>query len=1290
MRSRFLLLGFLVGMVVLVLATNPVWQGDSVIYNQTEGAVYLHDLRNNVSGFDDDVNFVIDTDQDVTWTNSSGTYDIDASVVSSWLYIANVSLGDFVLNATLDNETGRFLIPFQAINTTDDPVKTSGVTFTFDAYAMNDIPIIADLNSSYDFPQNEVGAYTINAVDEEGNYPLTFGLTFIDNCTHASWSGRMANENCSIFNVTDVSDIATSFNFDPSLADVGTYWANFSVWDTGGTCPHAYCDVASYEQNQSTEIYLLKFNVYSVLTVDVSNCTGATVMQGETFNCTVNVTTRGEDDFVNFSSAAEFRVNPSSPYNEANRDWFYGDAGYSASNFFYSLPISVTPGKEEVGNWTINFTAEVLSDSNLEMEQFVIFVNYTESSVSLDAISDVTIYEDYVFDVDAHDSDLLIWDASVKNEGLTFESNTTWAVAGVGVESSGTDVSKSTISIDHSAALAVHEGNHSVLINVSDINGSVAERVFVVEIINETAPVWASLSNPVVLNLTENVAFSYNVSKNVTDDDPLVFYYENVSAEFCSLTSSNFNYSSGIIDFSPENCDVGLHNVSIIASDGKLNSSWNFVFNVSNVLDASSISQFTGENGTTEIIVEGFDFVIPESLVVNFSLDVEDLDFLIPFGQRDDYYNETLSIDVTFMNSTGSCFDLFNFSLVGFSGVGDRVAEYEASFTAGVAEVGDYVVFVNITDAAGDSINRTWNLNVTESLDAPVLEEVANVSLIIHDVLNFSLDAWDEENNHTGTPLNYSVVAIDVGAPDLNITGEDVFFNMSFNNSYSGIWRYNVTVNDSDSMIDWQVFYLSVYGFADLNLPVENSSFALTENVSSILNFTINHSVGDDLVYEFWIDNMTCFLENGTDLNCSYGNLSLRDSVVSFGNGSVLNWSFLSDFKDETYGLEKNLTVRVYPNVTDLSLAQKYSVASNFSFKFNITHSNAPMRAIEGVVGTETFSGSAGLIDLSNYFYDEDIDDPYYSQNISFDDVTGTSSEITLTYSGAGWIAAVATTGALPYEGELYVEGSDNLTSDVSDRINVNFEAAEKEQSSGGGSSTKTVIKFYSLRIIVPEDVIIDTDYIEIPFGLENTGTIDLSGIDLSSQVLYNNKFSDDIKVDLGVDYIDLLKSGERKEFTMKILADTDRAGKYKATIFANISSPKFFDWGDFFIDLRRTNESEAEELLIFTEKLVADNPECLELTEVFRRAKEMFEVGNTEEALRLAEEVSSACEDAIMANEQIRYRIEGFVEKNFYYISFLTLAIFFVGFIFYVYKRVRFNKSVEDEYSRGSDTDGK
>ncbi len=1278
---RFLFIVIMIGMVVLVGAV-PSWDGtpwDNVSYwneNNTDASSYNFSVFVlNASDSSVPLSFVFGSGINI----SSSIYGSKEASFFDWISLDS-GTGILLINSTRDNLTGMYNI------TTDvyynDPAESIGAkTFNFIINATNDAPNFTDLNSTYDFPQDKGSYYIVHAVDEEKQYPLNFNLTFINNCTHAAWSGKVDGENCSIFNLSNTTNTSTIFDFSPGFNDVGTYWATFNVKDFNGTCPSPYCDASSYELNQSSDTYLLTFNVYSMLSVNVSNCTGASITEGDTFNCTINITTRGETDSLDFSSYAFFSSNSAMAYDESNRDWFYANYSNNASNFFYSLPISVTPLKKEVGNWTINFSVEDSDNYDIKVGQIKLFVNYTESPVFLDPISNVTLYENKSFYLKAYDDDLLIYDTSVKDEVLTFASNTSWVRPGVGVEISGNNYSTSTIDIDHTQALnTLGEGNYSVNISVNDSVGNLAWKIFVVQIINETAPVWnASLDNPVILNLTEGQAFSYNVSVNVSDpNETISFYYENMTEEFCSLTPSNFN-SNGLISFTPSDCDVGFHNVSIISSNGKLNSSWNFVFNISNIFDAPIISQLVGKNGTTNIIAEGSNFIIKEGLTINFSLDIRDDDFLIPEGQKN-YYNESLVVNVTFVNSTGSYFNLFNFSFLEFGGVSGEIASYVATFVPGVADVGNYTVFMNITDVAGNTTNQTWYLNISESLGPPVLFNISNISLTINDYLNFTINATDDEDDFNGLNLSYYIVALTPGSPNLSIIDKRIDFNLSSNNSYSGKWRYNISVMDSDGMVDWQEFYLSVYGFASLVSPIENYSFNLKENVSSYLNFTINHSVGDNLTYEFWIDNMSCGFYNNS--NCSYGNLSLRANVSGFGNGSILSWNFVPNFRDESYGLEKNLTVEVYSNSSALSFNQSMSVATNFSFKLNISHTNAPMRVIAPIGILQTDYNSNIKFNLNGYFEDEDVSDPYYLQNVTFIKSSG-DGDIFLTHS-SGWDIQIGTTLKTVHNGILYIKGSDNLTSDTSEIIQVKFTEPQVivSHSSGGGGST--TVKFYSLRIIVPEDVIVsDQNFIDVPFALENAGNVDLNGIDLSSQVLYNNEFADDVSVKLGADHLDSLKAGERKNYTMRILADTNRSGKYKATLFANITSPKFQDWGDFFIDLRRTNESEAEKLLVFTSKMIADNPECLELTEVFRRAQDAFRAGDKAKAMSLAENVSNACEDAISANAQVSYKVEGFVARNVYYISFATLMIFFIGFIFYVYKRVRFNKSAEDVYVR-------
>jgi len=432
---------------------------------------------------------------------------------------------------------------------------------------------------------------------------------------------------------------------------------------------------------------------------------------------------------------------------------------------------------------------------------------------------------------------------------------------------------------------------------------------------------------------------------------------------------------------------------------------------------------------------------------------------------------------------------------------------------------------------------------------------------------------------------------------------------------------------------------------------------------------------------------MSCSFHDAS--NCIYGAPKLRESLtpkVETNNSVVIN--FLPDFNDETYGNLKNLTLRVYPsNTTNLTLKQRESIATNFTFKLNISHTNAPMKAISNISLLTSDYNSLINLNLNKYFSDEDVSDSYYLQSATFVKVPSTG-DIFITHIN-GWNIQIGTTNKTAHEEAISIRGSDNNTSDQIDNIQIKFTAPQvaptpTPSSGGGGGGSITKLKFYSLRIITPGDITIsDNNYIKIPFSLRNYGSVDLRGINLSSIVSYNNEFSDGIKITMDANYVNLLKAGEERNYTMKIIANTSKSGQYNVRLFANVSYPKLADWEEFFINLKKTKDTQAEKLLIFTKKIVADNPECLELTEDFRRAKNAFNSGNISESMKMAQKVTAACEDSIKANDQIRYSAKGFVEKNIYYILLLMLIMFASGFVIYAYKRARFNKSDEDEYLR-------
>jgi hypothetical protein len=517
---------------------------------------------------------------------------------------------------------------------------------------------------------------------------------------------------------------------------------------------------------------------------------------------------------------------------------------------------------------------------------------------------------------------------------------------------------------------------------------------------------------------------------------------------------------------------------------------------------------------------------------------------------------------------------------------------------------------------------------------------------------------------------------------------------LSLNETHAGKYRINITVNDTEGVKDWGDFWIIVYDAPNVTSPLQESIFNLSENLNTYMNFTLNHSVADNLTVEFYMDNITCSYQNSS--NCTYSNLTLMRTVNVSGNNYQYNWSFTPSYTDETYNLSKNLTLRVYPSTSLLNSTQIETLATNFTFKLNISHTNAPVSVIQNIPNpypSTTYGASSPLtISLDSYFTDVDHLDSYYVQNSTFNITTGSTNSIIR-------VGSTDIANQLPWSGEvngwslrLYSleAGSENITLVANDSLSsvingpflITFTAPSTTSvlvpSSGGGGST---IKYYSINLIVPGEIkVTNENYIEIPVTIQNSGQVSLSGINLSSIVSFNNLVTEDVKISLAETYIGDLQFGQSKDLTMTIYADTQKSGRYKVTLFANVTSPRFSDWAEFYIELQRANETDAENTLVFTEKLVAENPECLELTELIKEAQRYYDLGEYSNSLLKSQEAVDACEKAISSNQQVRY-FGGKVGTAFYYIGFMAIMVFLAGFIFYIYKRVRFNKSKVNDY---------
>jgi hypothetical protein len=208
-------------------------------------------------------------------------------------------------------------------------------------------------------------------------------------------------------------------------------------------------------------------------------------------------------------------------------------------------------------------------------------------------------------------------------------------------------------------------------------------------------------------------------------------------------------------------------------------------------------------------------------------------------------------------------------------------------------------------------------------------------------------------------------------------------------------------------------------------------------------------------------------------------------------------------------------------------------------------------------------------------------------------------------------------------------------------------------------------------------------DSFTIPVSINNVGQVDLKGISLNASVKYNDMASDDVTISLAETKIDSLSIGESRNLSLVVRTTAEKFGMYRATVYLSVTSPKFSDWSDIFVELNKVNQTEIETPLIATEKLVSENSECKELTELVNEAKKSFDAGDYNITLSQIQDITSACEKAISLNK-IRLSPAGRNISNtaLYYIAVAVIAAFIMLAVFYAYRKLKFKKAKKEDYN--------
>jgi len=493
--------------------------------------------------------------------------------------------------------------------------------------------------------------------------------------------------------------------------------------------------------------------------------------------------------------------------------------------------------------------------------------------------------------------------------------------------------------------IGVYEINFSVMdYNLTLGNSTTSKSVN----FSVTSPIWIE---PLETNylFNEGEPFSLNLSKNVSTDRGNVSFSKGASFP-------SFNISKdGIINFIPDDKDVGFWQVEVIATNPESSSIKIFNFTILNKNDSLSFPLRPIQSADLSAKVDVSSNVETyENANVKLFLFVEDNDLAI---SQKSFYDEKINLSLNIQGPNGTT-DLFNFT---FGGVmqGNK-SMHIAAFTPITGTAGEYSILINATDENHFS-NASFNFTLK------IIDRNYTIPNITYP------DETAEFNLTEGITTNLTFRANHSAQTD-NLIYE-IYINGSLRDSFLGagddtnvIWNFIPNFTDETygnktnlTLIvkNQNPYYPDLRSSRAWNLTIDHSN-APVEFIDEILNTTypINFPVQIDLKYYFLdIDHLD-----------EHYNQTVKFEVFSDSNNSDFFISEVSkDWKLIVFSpTERNVTLNI--TASDLNMSNESiiltSITSN-NFQINFEKVDPKVERIYvPVPGSNTASSSTNIVAL--------------------------------------------------------------------------------------------------------------------------------------------------------------------------------------------------------------------------------------------------------------------------------------------------------------------------------------
>ena len=441
--------------------------------------------------------------------------------------------------------------------------------------------------------------------------------------------------------------------------------------------------------------------------------------------------------------------------------------------------------------------------------------------------------------------------------------------------------------------------------------------MLVLSLVVEAAITFDPRPNGEQFNLTEDELFFYDF--NTTCNESFVFFSSN--AQDLGFNSFAITNSTGIVNFTPPNNDVGVFSVTIIAentSNAVDKDVITVIYNVSNSNDAPNITSFWPQETNTSV---------NENSTLAFNYTATDDDSI--YG---DVLNTSWYLDLVLVS-----------------------ANLTWNYTPGFCDAGLHNVTLVVNDTSNANDTQSWNVTVNNTNRVPIL--------------NYTIQnkTWQEDTNLTN---NFTLSNFFSDLDNLECSDES---NLTF--SAEGNSSITVIINDSTTNVSFittlNFFGVEIIYFTASDGTNTTNSNNITLNVTGVndaptFNYT-NQSLFENVPFVFDINatDPDNDLQPGTDTltyydNSTIFNINPSTGIISFTpSNSDVGYHHVNISVDDA---QINTTALVYFNVTSNSIPNLTAIGNKNAtegiyFRMNVS-------AVDADNNSLTFSSNFSRFDM--------------------------------------------------------------------------------------------------------------------------------------------------------------------------------------------------------------------------------------------------------------------------------------------------------------------------------------